>query len=60
MNPRILHADVVIPMTADNAVLSNGGVLIDADGCIQAVGEAQALIAANPGVPVKRLTDRLL
>lgn len=65
MNPLILHADHLIPMsgtgfTQDNAVLSNGAVLVSADGRIAAVGEATALIAAHPGVPVKRLVDRLL
>ena len=60
MKPLILHADVLIPMRADNAVIPNGAVLVGSDGRIHAVGEAPALISANPGVPVKRLADRLL
>jgi 5-methylthioadenosine/S-adenosylhomocysteine deaminase len=47
-------------MTADNAVISDGAVLVGSDGRILAVGEAPALLAANPGVRVKRLADRLL
>ena len=60
MNPFILHPDVVLTMNADNAVIPGGAVLVGPDGRIQAVGEAAGLIAANPGVPVKRLEDRLL
>ncbi len=60
MEPIILHADHLIPMTADNAVIPDGAVLIGADSRIQAVGEAPMVIAANPGVRVKRLADRLL
>ncbi len=60
MKPIILHADVIIPMTNDNAVIPEGAVLVGSDGRIQAVGEAPTLIAANPDVPVKRLVDRLL
>src|SRR6266511_2823533 len=60
MKPIILHADVIIPMTNDNAVIPEGAVLVGSDGRIQAVGEAPTLIAANPDVPVKRLADRLL
>lgn len=60
MNPIILHADHLISMNAENTVLQNGAVLIGADGRIQSVGEAEAVIAANPGVEVKRLENRLL
>lgn len=60
MNPIILHADVLIPMNADNDVIPDGAVLVGTDGRIHAVSEAPALVAANPGVPVKRLVDRLL
>jgi 5-methylthioadenosine/S-adenosylhomocysteine deaminase len=60
MKPIILHADVLIPMTDDNNVIPNGAVLIGSDGRIHAVGEATALIAANPGIPVIRMADRLL
>jgi 5-methylthioadenosine/S-adenosylhomocysteine deaminase len=60
MNPLILHPDVLIPMTADNAVIPDGAVLVGANGRIHAVGEASALMAANPDIVVKRLADRLL
>ena len=60
MNPLLLHADVLLTMNADNAVIRDGSVLVGSDGRIQAVGEAPALITANPGVPVRRLQDRLL
>ena len=49
MSPLILQADHLIPMTGDNAVLSNGAVLVGADGRIAAVGQAPALLAAHPG-----------
>ena len=60
MNPIILHADVLIPMDDDQAVISDGAVLVGSDGRIHAVGEAQALMVVNPGIRVKRLADRLL
>ena len=60
MKPIILHADVVIPMTTDNAVIPDGAVLVGVDGRIQAVGPAADLLLAHPGVEKRRLTDRLL
>ncbi len=56
----ILHADHLITMNPNNEVIPNGAVLIGTEGRIQAVGEVHAIIAANPGVDVKRLADRLL
>ena len=56
----ILHADHLILMDKNNTVISNGATLVDSDGRIQAVGEALAMIEANPGVEVKRLENRLL
>lgn len=47
-------------MCSDNPVLTDGAVLVGSEGSIEAWGEAAALIAANPGVEVKRLKDRLL
>jgi 5-methylthioadenosine/S-adenosylhomocysteine deaminase len=53
-----------VPAAAGNAqegiVISDGAVLVGGDGRIAAVGPAQRVIAAHPGVPVKRLKDRLL
>lgn len=60
MKPIILHADVVIPMTTENTIIPDGAVLVGSDGRIHAVGPAVDLLAANPGVEVKRLVDRLL
>jgi 5-methylthioadenosine/S-adenosylhomocysteine deaminase len=65
VNPLILHADHLIPISGvgfnqDPAVLSDGAVLVSADGRIEAVGTATDLVTAHPGVPVKRLADRLL
>lgn len=60
MNPIILHADHLVSMDSNNTVLQNGAVLIGADGRIQSVGQADEIIAANPGVEVKRLENRLL
>jgi 5-methylthioadenosine/S-adenosylhomocysteine deaminase len=56
----ILQPDHLILMDQNNTVIPNGAVLIGSDGRIQAVGEATAIIAANPDVDVKRLKDRLL
>src|SRR5512144_2715236 len=60
MRPLILHPDVVVTMNSDNTVIPDGAVLVGSDGRIEAVGEAPALLAAHPGVEVKRLADRLL
>lgn len=60
MKPILLHPDVVVTMNSENAVLPDGAVLVGASGRIEAVGAASALIAANPGVLVKRMADRLL
>jgi len=60
MKSRILHADHLLLMAQNNTILPNGAVLIGSDGRIQAVGKAPAVIAANPGVEVKRLENRLL
>jgi 5-methylthioadenosine/S-adenosylhomocysteine deaminase len=56
----ILHADHLILMDKHNAVIPDGTVLISNDGRIQAVGEAPAILAANPEIEVKRLENRLL
>lgn len=60
MIPIILHADHLVLMNDNNTVIPNGAVLIGADGRIQAVGEATAIISANPAIAVKRLANRLL
>jgi 5-methylthioadenosine/S-adenosylhomocysteine deaminase len=60
MNPIIIHADHLITMNASNEIIISGAVLIGADGRIQSVGDATEIVAANPEVRVKRLTDRLL
>src|SRR5215208_4597173 len=60
MPPILLHADHLILMDQQNTVILNGAVLVGTNGRIQAVGEAPAILAANPGVEVKRLKDRLL
>lgn len=60
MKPILLHADHLIPMDSGNRVLSDGAVLVDADGRIRGVGQAAELSAAHPAVPVMRLKDRLI
>ena len=47
-------------MTSQSTNLNstNRAVIVGSDGRIQAVGEADALINANPGVEVKRLENR--
>ena len=58
MNPLILLADHIIPMSSGNPVLADGAVLIDSDGRIGAVGPADEVVTAHPGVAVRRLADR--
>jgi 5-methylthioadenosine/S-adenosylhomocysteine deaminase len=60
MNPIILSADHLITMNPKNEVIVNGAVLIGMDGRILSVGKASEITEANPGVPVKRLENRLL
>ena len=60
MNPTIIHPDHLLLMDQNNSVIRNGAVMVGSDGRIQAVGEAKAIIAANPGIEVKRLENRLL
>jgi 5-methylthioadenosine/S-adenosylhomocysteine deaminase len=60
MKPMILHADHLLLMDEHNTIIPNGAVLVGTDGRIEAVGEAIALVAANPGVELKRLENRLL
>ena len=60
MPPIVLHADHLILMDQHNTVIPNGAVLVDSHGRIQAIGEANTIIGANPGVEVKRLENRLL
>jgi 5-methylthioadenosine/S-adenosylhomocysteine deaminase len=57
----LLRAPLVLPMTADNAVIENGGVLVDQEsGRILAVGEGEALAAAHPDATLRVLEHRLL
>src|SRR5215212_6525105 len=60
MRPIVLHADHLILMDRNNTVIPNGAVVVGSDGRIQAAGEADPIIAANPGIHVKRLENRLL
>lgn len=60
MTPQLLRADHVLPMTADNAIIEDGAVLIDAQGRIAAVDRADRLIAAHPQISVRHLRKRLL
>jgi 5-methylthioadenosine/S-adenosylhomocysteine deaminase len=60
VNSIILHADHLILMDESNTVIRDGAVLIGSDGRIQAVGEASTILAANPGVGVRQLENRLL
>src|ERR1043165_6015393 len=60
MIPILLHADQLILIDPNNTVIPNGAVVIGSNGRIQAVGHAEAVLAANPDVEVKRLENRLL
>ena len=56
---RILAADFVLTMDADDRTIADGAVLVQG-GHIGAVGPRDALVAAHPHAAVTRLPDRLL
>jgi 5-methylthioadenosine/S-adenosylhomocysteine deaminase len=60
MQPLILHADHLLTMDAANTIVSDAALLVGADGRIAGVGPAAELLPRNPGVPVRRLKNRLL
>lgn len=60
MSHQLLHADYVVPMTPDNAVIADGAVVIDHTGRIAAVGDAQTMRRTYPYASVKHLPKRLL
>ena len=60
MQALILHADHLLTMDKDNRIISDGAVLVGADGRIEAVYQAEVILKAHPQVPVKRLKDRLI
>jgi len=60
MTTVILHANQLMLLNVNNDIISNGAVLVGSDGRIQCVGKADEVIAAYPGVGVKRLENRLL
>ncbi len=60
MPEQILRADHLLTMDAHNTVIADGAVAVGADGRIAAVGAAGDIAARFPGVPVRRLANRLL
>jgi 5-methylthioadenosine/S-adenosylhomocysteine deaminase len=60
MKRLILHADHLLTMNAANQIITDGAVLVGADGRIEAVGTGAEITAAHPGVAVKRLARRVL
>jgi len=56
----LLRAGHVIPMTGDNRVIVDGGVLVDAAGRIAEVGDGPELERRFPDTAVRRLPDRLV
>jgi 5-methylthioadenosine/S-adenosylhomocysteine deaminase len=60
MNALLIRADVVLPMTPDDRVVVDGAVLVNDAGRIADVGDGAELERLHPGVPVKRLRNRLL
>lgn len=60
MPEQILRADHLLTMDAHNTVIADGAVAVGADGRIAAVGAADEIAARFPGVPVRRLANRLL
>lgn len=60
MTSFVLQADHLITMDENNRVITDGAVAVGTDGNITAVGEASRVLAENPGVPVRKLANRLL
>ncbi len=60
MEPLLLHADHLLTMDAANSIISDAAILVDSRGRIGALGPASAVLPAHPGVPVRRLKDRLV
>lgn len=60
MPEQILRADHLLTMDAHNTVIADGAVAVGTDGRIAAVGAAGDIAARFPGVPVRRLANRLL
>jgi 5-methylthioadenosine/S-adenosylhomocysteine deaminase len=60
MEPLLLRAGHVLPMTGDDRVIVDGAVLIDAAGRIADVGEGADLERRHAGVAVRHLPDRLV
>jgi 5-methylthioadenosine/S-adenosylhomocysteine deaminase len=56
----LYRAGLVVPMTDDDAVLVDGGVLVDEAGRIAAVGDGATLERRSPDVAVRRLPNHLL
>lgn len=56
----IFTADVLITMNKTLDVIDHGAVMIDRSGKIQDVGEISRLESEHPGVPVRRMKNRLL
>ncbi|MCX5494494.1 amidohydrolase [Kaistia dalseonensis] len=59
MTTTLLHADHVLTLDIDNRVIADGAVVVQ-DDRIAAVGPAADLRMRYPGVPVRRLSNRLL
>jgi 5-methylthioadenosine/S-adenosylhomocysteine deaminase len=60
MEAVLLRADHVLTMDANNSIITDGGVLVDATGTIAAVGPFEHLIQEHAGVRIRHLRDRLL
>jgi 5-methylthioadenosine/S-adenosylhomocysteine deaminase len=60
MKSTLLHADFVLPMNPERAVISDGAVLVNESGRIVAVGDAQELLHSNPNATVRRMKNRLI
>lgn len=60
MQEQILHADHLLTMDANNAIIADGAVAIDAEGVIAATGTIGEVTGRFPLMPVRRLSNRLL
>jgi 5-methylthioadenosine/S-adenosylhomocysteine deaminase len=57
---QLLCADLVLPMTLDNAVVTDGAILVDATGNIARIGHADMLRREHPQATTTEFKNRLL
>ncbi|CAB3802126.1 amidohydrolase family protein [Pararobbsia alpina] len=60
MDEQLLCADLILPMTADNAVIADGAILVNAAGDISRIGRADELRREHPHARTREFKNRVL